>query len=1293
MNTMRYYFLLFFFLISIVYSELKINATCGRIELKEIDFPLKIELHIMGENYKPLAALNLYPPTPIKIFSTKQEEKKVEVTGKVGIENNSFVFTGKGENLKEKNYSISYEILPEQDIVMAVWFVVNFDIQKVKTICNETEKIEISQQKEFSNPNILSSKKMIYIETIKGEKIEIKPGSNIASLSLVDGRKWGTGFHIRCYFSQTTSHPSIKINKGEKLSGEILINFISSSEEKNKNAQKENLNISSKEMSYITSYKIPCPYFENSLQVDGKLKENFLENLTKFSNFYKLGTMLPSPIKNEFYIGHNNEGVYIAGIIYLPSNYVPYGNSCIRDSEIWKEDSIEVFIQNPLSKDVYHFIGNIYNSIYDEKNDNSKWDGNWNFYGKLSKDRWELEIFIPFSTVEINPKNNMEIGFQVAMNLQSINSYSSLFHVKNKYVEGVKNCKIIFTQNFSFQIEIKNEENKSILLGKVISLKPIQISGKIINIDKNLSKEIAPFLLTKEKLTLPLELSEGENYLISLFFNNDYFLTIPFFAEFSFDLITEMNYIFFNPENKLWIWKPTLNLTLILKEKNNIEKISYKIFLNGKIVKEEIFKDKILLDFFTKEVDVSNLKEGRYTLSVEIQDKNQRIKKKETNFYVYEKPQWFSMSYNISEDVVPPPWEPLKIINGCIIKCWGREYKLGDFLFSNIVNQEEEMLKSPISIVIKSDKNLHIKKQKKEIVNVSKSKIIVKNELDYELLDIVNFITVEFDGMVKVDMKIIPKGENIKIEKLYFKIPLKKNFAKLISKQGLWGVSAEEYATLLKFEKNKSSLNEKILKNKLEPIWIGNEKGGICWFNESDENFYVENKDEIINIIENEESCELIIKFIDKTTYLQNELNYTYGLQATPVKPFPNDFLDRYGIVQVTEDFWYNTVKTIFEQKEKMDLLASNGVKTLIDQGNWAYFHSSLYKMNEQWLKNFVNECHKRGIKAVIYLSSEITTGTPEWEIMGNVVLKVPKGFPYIRKTTPKHESYVACNKSIHSEYLIYKVKYLLENFKIDGVYLDGVGSFPICMNEKHGCGYRDKNNKLYPTRGIFATRELIKKIYILVKKHNPNGVVDIHGLPIPPILSFATSYIYGEQWMNIKRENIKDIFDILPLHSFRASFMGKNFGIPSNFLLYQKRPWLPDEALSLGLIHDTPVRPWGLYSDEEFDFLKKCFKIWNILKDFNINEATFIGYWENNTFKTTEDDRIKVSYWEHKNKNKFLLVIANFNEEKTVEICSSKIENAEIVNLLTGEKIKSEKNKFSLKIGKNNFCLIKIEK
>jgi hypothetical protein len=79
--------------------------------------------------------------------------------------------------------------------------------------------------------------------------------------------------------------------------------------------------------------------------------------------------------------------------------------------------------------------------------------------------------------------------------------------------------------------------------------------------------------------------------------------------------------------------------------------------------------------------------------------------------------------------------------------------------------------------------------------------------------------------------------------------------------------------------------------------------------------------------------------------------------------------------------------------------------------------------------------------------------------------------------------------------------------------------------------------------------------------------------------LAFCDSYWDGEQF-EMYVHGQKDPCALLPLDTFRAEFMGRQWGLDPEFLVYEGRPFTRDEALAVALLHDVLTRPFGTDGD-----------------------------------------------------------------------------------------------------------------
>ena len=163
----------------------------------------------------------------------------------------------------------------------------------------------------------------------------------------------------------------------------------------------------------------------------------------------------------------------------------------------------------------------------------------------------------------------------------------------------------------------------------------------------------------------------------------------------------------------------------------------------------------------------------------------------------------------------------------------------------------------------------------------------------------------------------------------------------------------------------------------------------------------------------------------------------------------------------------------------------------------------------------------------------------------------------------------------------------------------------------------------------------MMRRIYTIVRAHNPKGQVNVHQSTCMtiPTLAFATSYWDGEQLQNLKRRPFAQ--EVLPLDTFRTEFMGHNWGVPAELLWYGSGPFKRFEAESVALLHDVLVRPGDMAS---VDVLAK---LWKTMDTFGREEATWLPYWENKDYVQTNEPSVKASIYNRPGKG-FIAVICN---------------------------------------------------
>jgi hypothetical protein len=203
----------------------------------------------------------------------------------------------------------------------------------------------------------------------------------------------------------------------------------------------------------------------------------------------------------------------------------------------------------------------------------------------------------------------------------------------------------------------------------------------------------------------------------------------------------------------------------------------------------------------------------------------------------------------------------------------------------------------------------------------------------------------------------------------------------------------------------------------------------------------------------------------------------------------------------------------------------------------------------------------------------------------------------------------------------------------VDGVYLDStVMPFP-CSNELHGCGYPRADGVRAGTYPVFAIRGTLKRLYTVIKQRRPEGLVDVHvyDAMTTPALAWATSYWSGEQL-----SPAPFVLDAVSLDRFRCEMMGRNWGVPAEYLHYRAASY--QNAFGLGLLHDVLTRAAGLNADFDLEA-----SVWKAMDSFGREEATWRPYWDNGGYVTVSPADCHASLYQHP-RNGVMVIVDNLS-------------------------------------------------
>jgi len=466
-------------------------------------------------------------------------------------------------------------------------------------------------------------------------------------------------------------------------------------------------------------------------------------------------------------------------------------------------------------------------------------------------------------------------------------------------------------------------------------------------------------------------------------------------------------------------------------------------------------------------------------------------------------PEWLGSRAGVSDEVLPP-WTPVEVSDSKV-GVWGRTYVFGHLPFpASVVTRDTEVLASPIVLTGEADGNkVTWSGPGPQTAKASPHLAQLSARADCPGLRCEGTVSVEYDGMVRSDFKLLPTRQGVSVDKLALEIPIRPQYAKYLHFwPGRWGSCF-----------NSAALPEDGYRGAFKPfVWLGDEWRGLAWFSESDRNFFNAASDQVIEIRREANAVVLRINLITQPQTVREPLEYTFGFQATPVKPAKPDVWDfrichmgRYGL-----------------EESVLDRLAELGIRTICFHEQWTDIQAYPKTTHGEELRKLVEACHKRNIQLLLYHGYEMSTIAPEWDEYHERCLVYPRRGGYKRKYQPEPDqtAYIVCYRSPWQDFIAHHLEKTIEEYGIDGVYLDGTSEPWGCANQKHGCGYVRPDGTIGKTYPFFDTRSMMKRIYTIVKSHNPQGQVNVHQSTCMtiPTLSFATSYWDGEQLQGVAR-------------------------------------------------------------------------------------------------------------------------------------------------------------------------------
>jgi hypothetical protein len=568
----------------------------------------------------------------------------------------------------------------------------------------------------------------------------------------------------------------------------------------------------------------------------------------------------------------------------------------------------------------------------------------------------------------------------------------------------------------------------------------------------------------------------------------------------------------------------------------------------------------------------------------------------------------------------PAPYTPVKA-SASTFRCLGRKTELGALLLPRqILSAGQPLLAGPVRIITEPNV-LNGARGKSRVVETSGDKAVWEWVGESQGLRLRARMTGECDGFCWYDIELAPR-QPVKLSSLRLEIPCPAAAARYLHTANF---------TWSHFSQGLPEAGGKWSDSFTPYVWLGDEERGLAWCSESDRGWLLREPKRAMEVQTQGNVVLLRVNVLDHEETISAPVTLRFGLQASPVKPVSFAWRAR---ARILHGINYESCKPGADGLTLLDRLREGGVKTVVFHQDWSEYYGQVTPWGDERLRQLIHECHKRGLKLLVYIGYGLARSAPElkghhddWSAL-----------PLIPWTTPHRTEFEAfdatCARSAWGDWLVRGIDRLLSEYELDGLYFDGTTEAWRCENQAHDCGWKDAGGKMHSEYPIVAVRQMMRGIADAVHARRPDAILDVHmsaSLSLPT-LAFCDSYWNGEQFESY---TAGDRFQ-LPLHAFRTEFMGYAHGLDAEFLCYEKRPFTLDESIALAWVHGVEVRPFP-------DSLSHISPIWRAMDRFGTATAEWLPYWKG-PGAAANDESVKVSVWVKP--GNALLFISHLNRE-----------------------------------------------
>lgn len=959
------------------------------------------------------------------------------------------------------------------------------------------------------------------------------------------------------------------------------------------------------------------PRASTTVTVDGRLEEGTWSTASRVPLPINASTMYPYSQWAWASVCYDDDNFYVGfSADKAPGPLVATAHQ--RDGKVWEDDAFELFL-TPTPKtpnDFFQFAFNSAAVVFDARHGRSGWNGKVSVKTAVADDHWTLEAAIPFAELGAGaPKagetwlGNFCRDWARPRPAQPI--YTGWAYIQGGFLmEPEKYGRLVFTDSTrGARLDLSPALNTGTIdltaavggpgkLGVSVKSDGGTVFQKMRHFDKQ--TQIRERLKDIKEGLLSITMKADEKDLLSF----------------------SMRFMAKEPIAVAWLPDPANRRLGLIADLSNVDPEWLPLITGGRATLEvSVAGPKVNqaavsfpLDRPTGTFTVPLAYEaGNYELTFRLRAAGMaRPLEMVKTLEIPELP-WVGTKVGIS-DAVLDPWTPLKYQGEAQISCWGRDYTFDGPLLKQVVNRQRNLLAAPITMTLTTPAGTGA------LVSTG-SKPRRKDANRGEFAGTGNFgpagveadwsMWMEYDGLTVATVTLKPAPGGSDVRRLALRIPLRSDVVKYLRGGTQMGM----------IKSGRIAWDGRRHENTFQPfLWASTETDGFLYFCESEAGWVNPAGSKPVVVVGGDDaSIELTI--IGQGVRISRPQSYTFGFQATPVKPLAKD--------RRAWNFGSGGPTT-------RHITARNWMTGYAEQdGHWKV-------LNVEAVRKFDATQRAEGVKMLYYGCTSCTADhNPTYNLYeklwaSSFAASYGSGHgatPFRSAWVPYRLAPVCPGDPSFQEFMLYYGDKFLRECGVPGLYTD-TDTVMACDNPYHGHRFTDQFGKTGVTYTVLSKRDFAKRMATIVRSFPDERrwwMTHSHTKLVPPVYGFADFWLPGEENTSQLRGNKWWYIDTLDDVAWRVEYADHSSGLMHMFLPEFVRGTSdktdldgpqPSESL-LAMCAVTDVNTTGAYMN-----LGAMGDWWGLRKRLGLIDADFIGYWEDNCpVKTTNEKALGSLY------------------------------------------------------------------